>query len=98
MHFETDWSLQLVMAVPRCDDWGGGGGREPVEVDSFHVTPIGIMVNVENIAGDCPGCPPPPLLSLMAAGLAFSSDADDVIFRLQAHAMLFVFLVPSQRT
>ena len=32
----------------------GGGGRGPFEVDSLHATPIGIMLNVENIAGDRP--------------------------------------------
>ena len=30
----------------------GGGGREPFEVDSFHATPIGKMLNAEKFAGD----------------------------------------------
>ena len=36
----------------------GGGGRGPFEVDSFHASSIGIMLNAENIAGYRP--PPPP--------------------------------------
>ena len=35
----------------------GGGGREPFDVDSFHATPIGIMLNA---AGDRYPIPPPP--------------------------------------
>ena len=31
---------------------GGGGGREPFEVDSFHAMPVGIMLNAEKFAGD----------------------------------------------
>ena len=35
----------------RCHD-GTIGGRGPFEVDSFHATPIGIMLNAEKFAGD----------------------------------------------
>ena len=52
-------------AAPRRDDWEGGGGRGPYEVDSFHATPIGIMLNVEKFARDrSPPVPlvPPPML------------------------------------
>ena len=49
-------------AAPRRDDWGGGRG--PLEVDSFHAPPIGIMLNAEKFAGDRspprPPVPPPP--------------------------------------
>ena len=38
----------------------GGGGRGPFEVDSFHATPIGIMLNAEKFAGDRSPVPPPP--------------------------------------
>ena len=38
----------------------GGGGRGLFEVDSFHATPIGIMLNTEKFAGDrSPPVPPP---------------------------------------
>ena len=43
-------------AAPRRDDWEGRG---PFEVDSFHATPIGIMLNAEKIAGDRSPFPPP---------------------------------------
>ena len=33
-------------------------GRGPFEVDFFHATPIGIMLNAEKFAGD--RSPPPP--------------------------------------
>ena len=36
---------------------GGGGGRGPFELDYFHATPIGLMVNVENITGTGPPIP-----------------------------------------
>ena len=39
---------------------GGGGGRGLFEVDSFHATPIGIMLNAEKIAVNGPPPPPPP--------------------------------------
>ena len=35
-----------------------GGGRGPFEVDAFHATHIGIMLNAEKFAGD--RFPPPP--------------------------------------
>ena len=48
-------------AAPRRDDGGGGGrGRGPFEVDCFHATPIGIMLNAKKITGDRASRPPPP--------------------------------------
>ena len=39
---------------------GGGGGRGLFEVDSFHATPIGLMLNTEKFAGTGPPVPPMP--------------------------------------
>ena len=53
---------QRPRAAPRRDDWGD---EDHFKVDSFHATPIGIMLNVNNIAGDRSPVPqpvPPPML------------------------------------
>ena len=37
-------------APPHFDGWGGGG-RRPLEVDSFHATLIGVMLKTEKVKG-----------------------------------------------
>ena len=39
---------------------GGGGGRGPFKVDSFHATPIGIMLNADKFSGGQLSSPPVP--------------------------------------
>ena len=58
----------------------GGGGRGPFEVDSFHATPIGIMLNVENIAGDRSPVPPvpPPMIAYIARGDARNRRSEGI--------------------
>ena len=45
----------LPRAAPRRDEWGGGGGRRPFKVDSFHAPPIGIMLTLAPLGGGAKG-------------------------------------------